>query len=151
MCSGTPQQLLTPQNITYSHFNKPISIKQNFPTNTPRYELTFDYNSDHDRIKTILKTNGSSTPTATRYFVGNYEKELKAGITRHIYYIQAPTGLACIAVKQGTNAPQYFYTYTDHLGSIVAITNGSTLWKQSFDAFGRQRNPANWNDYYHNT
>nr|MBP7512614.1 hypothetical protein [Bacteroidia bacterium] len=147
LCSGTPQQLITPQTITYTHFNKPISIKQNFPTNTPRYELTFDYNSDHDRIKTILKTNGSSTPTATRYFVGNYEKELKAGITRHIYYIQAPTGLACIAVKQGTNAPQYYYTYTDHLGSIVAITNGSTLWKQSFDAFGRQRNPANWNDY----
>ena len=39
-----------------------------------------------------------------------------------------------------------YYTYTDHLGSIVAVTNhnASVIEKQSFDAWGQSRNPNTW-------
>ncbi len=38
------------------------------------------------------------------------------------------------------------FTYTDHLGSITHITDneGSLLAEQSFDAWGRARNPETW-------
>lgn len=38
------------------------------------------------------------------------------------------------------------YIYSDHLGSILALTDGSgnVVAKQNFDAWGRNRNPDNW-------
>ena len=141
-CGVTGAQSTNPQTIVYSHFNKPLKISQNGVVDT------FMYNNNHDRIKTQLTASGVTT---TRLFVGNYERETKStgGAVRHIYYIHGPDGLVCIAVKLGTNAPQYFYTYTDHLGSIVAVTNtaGVVQGEQSYDAWGRQRNADNWTDY----
>ncbi|MBX7225304.1 MAG: hypothetical protein K1X55_04690, partial [Chitinophagales bacterium] len=141
-CGITGAQSTNPQTIVYNHFNKPLKISQNGVVDT------FMYNNNHDRIKTQLTASGVTT---TRLFVGNYERETKStgGAARHIYYIYGPDGLVCIAVKLGTNAPQYFYTYTDHLGSIVAVTNtaGVVQGEQSYDAWGRQRNADNWTDY----
>ncbi|MBX7227806.1 MAG: hypothetical protein K1X55_17355, partial [Chitinophagales bacterium] len=141
-CGVTGAQSTNPQTIVYNHFNKPLKISQNGVVDT------FMYNNNHDRIKTQLTASGVTT---TRLFVGNYERESKStgGAVRHIYYIQGLDGLVCIAVKLGTNAPQYFYTYTDHLGSIVAVTNtaGVVQGEQSYDAWGRQRNADNWTDY----
>ena len=39
-----------------------------------------------------------------------------------------------------------YYTYTNQLGSIVAVTNevDAIVAEQNFDAWGRKRNPANW-------
>ncbi len=41
----------------------------------------------------------------------------------------------------------YFYVYSDHLGSILSLTNdaGHVILEQSFDAWGRYRNPSTWN------
>jgi RHS repeat-associated protein len=40
----------------------------------------------------------------------------------------------------------HYYTYTDHLGSILTLTDeqGNTVLSQSFDAWGRDRDPATW-------
>ena len=42
-----------------------------------------------------------------------------------------------------------FYICTDHLGSITALVNenGTLVERHSYDAWGRERNPSNWNDY----
>src|SRR5690606_34811197 len=44
---------------------------------------------------------------------------------------------------------QLLYVSTDHLGSPLMVTDGSgnVLEEYSFDAWGRRRNPADWNDY----
>lgn len=51
----------------------------------------------------------------------------------------------CIVVREGTT-DAYHYTYTDHLGSILTVTNssGAIEAEQSFDAWGRNRNPDTW-------
>lgn len=39
-----------------------------------------------------------------------------------------------------------YYPCTDHLGSIVALTDGTgtVVQRQAFDAWGRRRNPYTW-------
>jgi len=70
---------------------------------------------------------------------------IKNGVSSEIYYIDGGNGLNNIIVNQSGNISIY-YTYTDHLGSIVAVTNeaGTIVAEQNFDAWGRYRNPANW-------
>ncbi|MFN8284771.1 MAG: hypothetical protein U0U67_16220 [Chitinophagales bacterium] len=43
----------------------------------------------------------------------------------------------------------YHYVFTDHLGSIVKLTDntGTTIAEQSFDAWGRLRDANNWSSY----
>ena len=52
-----------------------------------------------------------------------------------------------IGVPGCDNDYNYFYTYTDHLGSILTVTNkyGNIIAEQSFDAWGRYRDPDTWN------
>ncbi|MCF6184910.1 MAG: RHS repeat-associated core domain-containing protein [Bacteroidales bacterium] len=51
------------------------------------------------------------------------------------------------AIYKTTNGTgELLFTYTDHLGSITHITDneGNLLAEQSFDAWGRARNPETW-------
>lgn len=84
-----------------------------------------------------------------KYFVGLYEKEVEGNITRHINYIMAGDGITAIVIEEeenGNTTSETYFTYKDHLGSIVALTdvNGDVVLEQSFDAWGRYRNPNDW-------
>ncbi|PKR82328.1 hypothetical protein CW751_00580 [Brumimicrobium salinarum] len=57
--------------------------------------------------------------------------------------------MTAIVVKEeqnGNSTTETYFTYKDHLGSIVALTNenGDVVLEQSFDAWGRNRNSSNW-------
>ena len=60
-------------------------------------------------------------------------------------YINSPAGLVSLMVKINSNE-NFYYTYTDHLGSLLKITDDedNTVNEQSFDAWGRSRNPTDW-------
>jgi RHS repeat-associated protein len=126
------------QNISYTPFLKAAAI-----TEAP-YSLEFTYGPDYQRVKTILKNN--SVIQETRLYNGSYEKQIIAGgATREIHYVAGNNGLCAILVKEaGTVTP--YYVYTDHLGNLLTITNaaGTVIAEQNFDAWGRKRNPANW-------
>lgn len=126
------------QNITYTPFLKAESISEG------AYQLSFTYGPEQERVKTVLQTSGLTTET--RYFFDDYEKQIKGGVTREIHYISGGNGLVAILVKEG--AVKTIYTvYTDYLGNILKITDkdGNTVAEQSFDAWGRYRDPNNWN------
>ncbi len=125
------------QTITYTSYAQPNLILQGLD----RVEYT--YGADEQRIKAITKV--SNTITNTRYYFGDYEKDITNGVTKHIFYISAGDGLVAIAVREN-NANIFRYVYTDHLGSIVALTDsiGTITSEQNFDAWGRKRNPTNW-------
>ena len=91
----------------------------------------------------MTKSNG--TVINSRLYLGAYEKDITNGVTRHIHYISAGSGLNAIVVRVGS-VDTYYYTYTDHLGSIVTVTNdaGNVVARQDFDAWGRNRNPDTW-------
>lgn len=128
--------LLT-QDVIYSPFFQPTSITEG--TN----QLSYTYGADQQRIKGVLIQNGSTTNT--RYYFGSYEKDITGSSTKHIHYIDAGQGLIAIVVREN-GVDTYNYAYTDHLGSILSITNSSGIvtTEQNFDAWGRLRNPSTW-------
>lgn len=131
------------QDISYTAFNQPNVLTEG--TGTPLVkQLTYSYAADHQRIKSIYKEN--NTPITTRYYLGNYEKDITNGVTNEIHYVPTGIGLGCIMVKSG-GVENFYYPYKDHQGSILKVVNEAgttTLAEQSFDAWGRPRNPANW-------
>ena len=132
------------QDITYTAFNQPEKITEN-GSGQP-YELTYTYDASYQRMKGLMKKNGALINT--HYYFGNYEKDITTGVPdKHLHYIHTPAGLSAIVIREN-GADQYYYTYTDHLGSLLTLTapNGAVILDQNFDAWGRLRHPANW-DY----
>lgn len=86
----------------------------------------------------------------SRIYAGGYEKqeadEGNGGIAElEVHYISAGGMLvAMYVVEDGETEGEYFYPHTDHLGSIIHITdaNGGIVHTQGFDAWGRTRNPS---------
>jgi RHS repeat-associated protein len=81
-----------------------------------------------------------------KYFTGLYEREIEGSTVRHIRYVMAGDGLTAIVLKENNDDDLIYYTYKDHLGSIVALSNQNSdvVYEQSFDAWGRYRNPNDW-------
>lgn len=126
-----------PQNITYNTFLKPATIAEG------TYNLTYTYGPDYERKKSVLQNNGTTQQTII--YSGNYEKITVGANTYEVHYINSPDGLIAMNVRtNGVDA--LYYVHTDHLGSITSIydANGTKVFEQSFDAWGRPRNPANW-------
>jgi len=129
----------TDQVINYTLFGKVESIIEG------EYSLLFAYGSDDERRISVLKQNNADIKT--KYFGQNYELiKTPLGI-KEINYINCPEGLCAIYIKEGSQENMY-YTYSDYLGSLMYLTdeNGIVVEERSYDPWGRQRNPSNW-DY----
>lgn len=103
--------------------------------------LSFTYAADGSRRKSSLTDNGVNTQT--RLYLGACE--LDVNNNQWIHYISGGDGL-CTIVTKDNSSTDYYYTYTDHLGSILTLTDdqGDIFAEQSFDAWGRKRNPDTW-------
>jgi len=125
------------QNVAYTPYFQPATVSEG--TNL----LTYTYGADYQRIKGVLTQNGSTTNT--RYYLGDYEKDITGASTKFIHYINAGQGLVAIVVRE-SSVDTYNYVYTDHLGSILTVTNssGTVIAEQNFDPWGRKRNTTNW-------
>jgi RHS repeat-associated protein len=124
------------QDITYTAFLRPNTITEG------ANKLEYTYASDYERRKGVYTVN--NVIENTRLYLGDYEINTdKNGVKTIVHYLSAAEA---IVVKSGNNAFEYYFPYTDHLGSIVAVTvvTGQVLAEQNFDAWGRKRNPANW-------
>jgi len=131
------------QKITYNGFNKVSLIEED------NYSLEFVYGLDQLRRKTIFSDNTGILKT--KYFVGAYEEEITTAGTRKVHYIAGADGLAAVYIEEpGGNSGEgdTYYSYTDHLGSIVALADGAGNVapenEQSFGPWGRRRNINNW-------
>jgi RHS repeat-associated protein len=126
------------QDITYTPFLRCSTITEGVN------QLEYTYASDYERRKGVLKIN--NIVENTRLYLGDYEINTdKNGVKTFVHYLSAAEA---IVVKSGNNAFEYYFPYTDHLGSIVAVTNtsGALVAEQNFDAWGRKRNVNTW-DY----
>lgn len=135
------------QLISYTPFLKPSSIGQGLFNTGQGTNVTFDYGPDYERL--TMQCFQSRT-VENRYYAQDYEEQQigYTGAPRNIHYISGGDGLCAILVKEnGVMVP--YYTYTDYLGSILTVTDklGEIVANQNFDAWGRQRNSANWNQY----
>ena len=150
--SGVNNQnyLSTPfnQDITYTNFNKVETIKE------LNYMLEYKYGPDMERKRSILgiDPNGQNQYTIVRdkFYLDNFEitEDKTTPITKiaEVNYINSPTGLIAMFVKENGNAGELHYVYSDHLGSILKLTDGqgNVTAEQNFDAWGKRRKIADW-------
>ena len=127
----------TQQDISYTSFNKINTIVEGSRS------ATFTYGPDYNRGKVVTVANGVTT---TRYYSGNYEREIKNGVTRELNYITANGQIVAIFEMTSTGNRFMHYVFTDHLGSVNVIVNdgGAIEQELSFDAWGNRRDPATW-------
>ncbi len=140
--SNTTGNLLpaTSQTVDYTVFNKASYISQG----NLDYFIIYP---DRLRRKTQLNSGIGDDVLLTKYYAfGDYEKETDASGTRELHYISGGDGLAAIYVKNDGGVDSLYFIMKDHLGSIVGAINSENekVYKQSFDAWGRKRNPENW-------
>jgi len=124
--------------ITYTAFDRPESIVEG----NKSYELY--YGIDHQRTKSVYTDNGKTT---TRYYNGAYEliDGGICGISKSIYHLSFANSVDVIYYKEKIVSNDC----RDYLGSILKVVDGdgNTKEEQSFDAWGRKRNPTNWQVY----
>ena len=128
------------QDITYNEAGRATSIEEG------NYRLALEYGVDNRRIKTFLYENG--TLIKEKHFSSGYEKVITGQTVRELHYITAPSGLTALVIRSaGTDS--LFHVYTDHQGSILQLTNeaGTVVEQRSYDPWGRERNPDNWNSF----
>ena len=114
----------------------------------------------YKRIKGEWKNfDGTNTNSyRIRKYADNFEVNEENGVIHSICYINSPTGLCAMYVSEnpllgGTGVGNLNYTYTDHLGSITAITNntGNVIARMNFDAWGRRRKAQDYSYLESNT
>ncbi len=135
-----PQNIpIQKQEIYYTSFNKAFSLEEG-----PN-KVNISYGVNNERIKAVISEN--NVEVLSRYYLPDYEKSVVGSNTTEVTYISTPDGVAAIHVKEN-GVESLYYVYTDHLGTPVLLTksDGSIVYKQSFDAWGRKRNPNTW-DY----
>jgi RHS repeat-associated protein len=106
-------------------------------------QINFTYGNDEERIKVDYSISGQLQ--YSRYYAQNYDKQITPTSIKEWNYIFAPSGLVAIYyINNGVG--QMLYSFTDHLGSPVMITdvNQNVVEEYSFDAWGRRRNPTDW-------
>lgn len=117
------------------------------------YRALFTYGPDNQRIKMVLQQKNTSSvfeTMSTRYYFGDYEElHFPDGHYYGINYISGGDGLCAIYVTENGEPiadGDFYYVYKDHIGSILTLTNenGDPDWRQSFDAWGRYRDPETW-------
>jgi len=131
---------LVEQNITYTPWGRRTAT-----INEGEHNAIFTYGPDNERKKLAMQVDYETV--TTRYYSGNYE-EYKApnGDLYKLSYVNGGDGLCAIHVMKNSEQPQFYYVYKDHLGSILTLTDdeGDIEGEQSFDAWGRYRDPATW-------
>lgn len=152
MASLTPNSNLAPdyqtrQDITYTHFNKVETIT----ANEHFLELTYGLNQQRISQK-LYEVNRSN-----KNFI--LEKQFIAGVveniifadqtTKTINYITSPEGLTAIEITTNPGEREWYWVFTDHLGSITTLLRESDgqKFEMSFDAWGNRRDPATWENY----
>ena len=139
-------------NLAYSAFNKPTHLDSSGNT------VDFTYGADRDRLKQVEGTGRTLlyVQGPLRYEVEKLPPVGGLSTWTHTHYVTANGELVALYKSIGqsngsTETPvsqQTRYLHTDHLGSLVAITDESkaVVERFSFDAWGKRRNAVGWTD-----
>lgn len=124
------------QEISYYPFSRVKSIKEN------GYEATFKYKGDYSRESMTITKDDKEV--LTRYYGGdNFTHEISTKFTRSLLFVGGDYYHAPAVFAYSSGSPQLLYLVRDNLGTIIEATtrNGMSLFRQSFDAWGRHRDP----------
>ncbi|CCD94777.1 hypothetical protein BRAO375_3690005 [Bradyrhizobium sp. ORS 375] len=125
------------RSIVYTSYNKPASITQGTRT------ISFVDDTEHQRFKQV-------TPEGTTLYIAGFgvmAEVQNPGTTTQKWTDYLSVGNAKVGMRVTQTAASgttltLRYFHTDHLGSIVALTDENGLLQQrlSYDAWGKRRN-----------
>jgi RHS repeat-associated protein len=134
------------QNIIFNEQNRAKEIFEGM------YKAEFDYSASAHRqsMKMMVTEDPNAANPAynlnyTRYYLGEYEKEVRGNTTTEVCYINTPIGLTAAYVTEN-NISEMYYLHTDHLGSIIGVSNNiqQKIYEVSYDAWGKKRPVQFW-------
>jgi RHS repeat-associated protein len=134
------------QTIAYTPFRKVGLIQEPGPGAGLLYQQRYIYNGEQERVYSRFAAGGIMKEQ--RWYSGNLERQLLAGTSgRFIHYLQGGGHLAAIVITEG-ETHTYYTIYTDHLGSVVKVTDetGREMADLDYNAWGRERKAVSW-DY----
>jgi RHS repeat-associated protein len=125
--------------ITWTSYDLPSQVQ---PTTDTNYNQFF-YNAWRQRYKQVYKAG--TTVETTIYVGGILEKWVSGSTTQWRHLIQANGRTVALLSRTGTTNTVR-YPLSDQIGGISILTNssGGIYVKESFDAFGKRRNPSTW-------
>ncbi len=98
-----------------------------------------------------MEVRQSGNVILTRWYSSSgYIKETSGGVTKEYTFIGGDAYSApCVSVRQQGGSNRFYYLIRDHLGSIIQVSDSTagSLYEYNYDAWGRLRNPTNWNYY----
>lgn len=127
------------QILTYTSFGKVKTIAEG------TQKIEFFYGPKHELTREVYSEN--NVISSIRYRLGSqYEliTDKDNNKIKEVAYIDGFDGLAAVQVKTyagGTEHVELYYAHTDHLGSILALTNanGKLVERRSYNAWGQPR------------
>lgn len=139
------------QNITYTAFNRPSTLEEN------GILTCFGYDSNYDRASMRITKNDSTL--LEKYYIGGCYEYDATNKVEYLYamgdYYKAPAvcvnklpgfvvGPVFPQKKKAQAASGVYYILRDNLGSITHVIDKSytVVEENSYDAWGRMRNPA---------
>jgi len=134
------------QKISYTSYDYVSTVTNN---NT---EIAYTYGPNRNRETMVVKKNGLFVQIKNYY--GDLFEEVIDRFGDTSYNYQIKNGSDVIAIVEGSKKIGLYkdsinYILQDNLGSVYAITNetGKVKERVSYDAWGKPRNPYNWETY----
>jgi RHS repeat-associated protein len=133
------------RSYTWTSFNMPLTVAKGTVTDTYRY------NTAHERTSRVSVDSATSETTTTvtlnpRLDLGGtweltYLPDGTRRSVQHVYASSQAIANVTITTDTGGTTTSTYYLHTDHLGSVVATTDGSgtVIERMSFDAWGKRR------------
>ena len=125
------------QNVTYTCYSRPSIMTEGGRS------AAFTYNGDGARVK--MNVSDGATSVLSRYYIGNqYELDVTPnGTTERLYLGGDAYSAPAVYVKEGSGAWTFYNIGRDYLGNIthIATADGTLVEENSYDSWGRLRNP----------
>ena len=125
------------QNISYTCYSRPSIMTEGGRS------AAFTYNGDGARVK--MNVSDGAVSVLSRYYIGNqYELDVTpGGVVERLYLGGDVYSAPAVYVKEGSGPWTFYNIGRDYLGNIthIATKDGTLVEENSYDPWGRLRNP----------
>lgn len=114
------------------------------PSRLARSGLRIDFGFDADGTRKRQQVWKDGALVEEKRYVGAlYERVKKGSAVEHVHYLRHAQGT--FAIRRTGAVDQYRALHRDHLGSVLALSDGATMRERlSFCPWGQRRNATTW-------